>query len=261
MDQWFAESNRSVIIVDEEAIPMTEYGGGQETQPSKQFLEDLEEITLDNRNIVVIFSNQSVEVLESHFLGLDDLWLAPESGYMYRTGAVPYQKLITMANNGVWIHTVREVMQPFVNNVDGSVVEEREGSVIWNYRNSEEEQGQIIVKELYNQLKQALGNCPLEIVQGKGYLEVKPLKLKKHKLVKVLLEKVGIKVDLLLYIGAENTGNEKVYQYLTSKKSDAYFSREHHKYICSLRTHSSAIYSLSDLDEVRFLFNRMRTAT
>jgi len=53
---------------------------------------------------------------------------------------------------------------------------------------------------------------PLEIIQGKGYLEVKPMKLKKLKLVKVLLDKISLsqKIDHLIYIGSD-TGNEVVF--------------------------------------------------
>jgi len=66
-----------------------------------------------------------------------------------------------------------------------------------------------------------LGNAPVEIVQGKGYLEVKPMKLKKQKLVKILLEKASqsMRIDYMLYIGTD-TGNEIVYNFLKSKKSD-----------------------------------------
>jgi trehalose-phosphatase len=56
-------------------------------------LDDLREISSDplNRNIVVVFSNQSVLMLEDHFNQLikddvENLWFAAESGYQYSTG-------------------------------------------------------------------------------------------------------------------------------------------------------------------------------
>lgn len=61
--------------------------------PTQQVLNDIREIASDplNRNIVVIFSNQSVLMLEDHFSqlikdGVENLWLAAESGYQYSTG-------------------------------------------------------------------------------------------------------------------------------------------------------------------------------
>lgn len=89
-------------------------------------------------------------------------------------------------------------MQLYAENVDGSVVEERESALIWNHKNAEEEHGNQVVKELYNQIKYMLGNCPVDIVQGKGYIEVKPKKLKKvrKKLCRVILilEKIAEEV-------------------------------------------------------------------
>jgi|LauGreDrversion4_2_1035121.scaffolds.fasta_scaffold29626_2 hypothetical protein len=120
----------------------------------------------------------------------------------------------------------------------------------------------MVVGELYAQIKQILGNSPVEIVQGKGYLEVKPLKLKKQKLLKVLLQKISqvTKIDYMLYVGAD-TGNESVYQFLRAKRSDQYFTREHKKYICTLgKKPSSAFYYLDDVDEVKFMLSRLKTA-
>jgi hypothetical protein len=61
--------------------------------PTQQVLDDLREISSDplNRNIVVVFSNQSVLMLEDHFNQLikddvENLWFAAESGYQYSTG-------------------------------------------------------------------------------------------------------------------------------------------------------------------------------
>jgi hypothetical protein len=61
--------------------------------PTQQVLDDLREISSDplNRNIVVVFSNQSVLMLEDHFSQLikddvENLWFAAESGYQYSTG-------------------------------------------------------------------------------------------------------------------------------------------------------------------------------
>lgn len=40
-------------------------------------------------------------------------------------------------------------MQTYTDNVDGSVVEERESTLVWNHKNAEEEHGNMVAKELY----------------------------------------------------------------------------------------------------------------
>lgn len=55
-DNDFFCANKCVIFIDHEALPILEYS--KETMaPSKSILDDLDEITLDNRNIVVVYSN------------------------------------------------------------------------------------------------------------------------------------------------------------------------------------------------------------
>lgn len=56
-------------------------------------------------------------------------------------------------------------MQEYCDNVDGSYVEERNSTIVWNYKNTEEEHGHLSVKELYLQIKHLIGpNAPIEIV-------------------------------------------------------------------------------------------------
>lgn len=96
---------------------------------------------------------------------LDNLWLAAESGYLYKAGGShqsphhpteeggvanggEWKKLISLANK-VWFNSVYEVMRTYTENVDGAVVEERESTLVWNYKNAEEEHGSMVVGELY----------------------------------------------------------------------------------------------------------------
>ena len=100
-DQDFSKSNKCVIFIDHEALPVLEYSKESMT-PTASVLDNIREIVSDplNRNIVIIFSNQSVGVIEEQFGrllksdgestsgGLENLWVAAESGYLYRTGSL-----------------------------------------------------------------------------------------------------------------------------------------------------------------------------
>ena len=78
-----------------------------------------------------------------------NMWLVAESGYLYKTGPQSqWQKLITLAKR-VWFNALNDLMQVYTQNVDGSIVEDRESTLVWNYKNAEEEQGNIVAKELY----------------------------------------------------------------------------------------------------------------
>ena len=102
--------------------------------------------------------------MEEYFGDISDLWMAADSGYLYKMGSKHgWKKLISLSNK-VWFSSVREIMNIYTENVDGSTVEERESTLVWNFKNSDEEQGAMTVKELYNHIKMILGNCPVEII-------------------------------------------------------------------------------------------------
>jgi trehalose 6-phosphate synthase/phosphatase len=87
--------------------------------------------------------------MDDYFQSIDNIWLAAESGYLYKPGDTlgEWKKLISLSNK-VWFNSVHEIMQMYSNNVDGAVVEERESTLVWNHKNAEEDHGGMVVKEL-----------------------------------------------------------------------------------------------------------------
>jgi trehalose-6-phosphatase len=57
-------------------------------------------------------------------------------------------QLISLANK-IWFNSVYQIMMTYTENVDGAVVEERDSTLVWNHKNAEEEQGNMVVGELY----------------------------------------------------------------------------------------------------------------
>lgn len=56
-------------------------------------------------------------------------------------------------------------MQEYCDNVDGSCVEERNSTIVWNYKNAEQEHGGLCAKELFAEITSLIGpNAPIEIV-------------------------------------------------------------------------------------------------
>ena len=120
-------------------------------------------------------------------------------------------------------------MKLYTENIDGAKIEKRHSTIIWNYKKAQEEHGSMFAKELSMQIQQLLGNnAPVEIIQGNGFLEVKPKKIKKKKLLKQFLREIFTegynpnteyfeKLDYLLYIGAD-TSSEPLFEYLNRKK-------------------------------------------
>jgi trehalose-6-phosphatase len=158
----FCLASRCLLFLDHETLPYLDYSA-ESMRPTPEVLEDIRELA--GHMTVVLFSNQSVERIEELFqplLGIESVWFAAESGYLYRTDGT-WQKLISLADK-VWFNSVSEAMRTYTDNVDGAVVEESESTLIFNYKNAEEEHGSMVVGELFAQLKQLIGSCPVDII-------------------------------------------------------------------------------------------------
>ena len=62
----FQNSNHCVIFIDHQALPVVDYAKDS-MKPTKEVLADLEEISLDSRNTLIIFSNESKELMKEYF--------------------------------------------------------------------------------------------------------------------------------------------------------------------------------------------------
>ena len=70
-------------------------------------------------------------------------------------------------------------MMAYKNKTEGSFIEEKESSIIWNFKNTDFEFGQMQAKELRQQIVDVFQNFPIEIIETKFSIMVVPLELKK----------------------------------------------------------------------------------
>ena len=57
-------------------------------------------------------------------------------------------------------------MQVYSENIDGAKIEVRKSTIIWNYKKTHEEHGEMFAKDLSAQIQQLIGKntAPVEIV-------------------------------------------------------------------------------------------------
>mmetsp|Transcript_13219 Transcript_13219/g.17983 ORF Transcript_13219/g.17983 Transcript_13219/m.17983 type:complete len:171 (+) Transcript_13219:1203-1715(+) len=151
--------------------------------PRTQIIHWLQEICYDKNNIVVIFSdrhrNYVSSVFDSTLMEQENFWVAAESGYWLQTNKKQWSELFKVQDKQ-WMATVKQIMAAYCENIDGAVVDEQSCTVIWNYKNAEEEHGCKFANELAQHLQHLIGRqSPIEIVHGNGFIEVLPKKLNK----------------------------------------------------------------------------------
>jgi len=108
-----------------------------------------------------------------------------------------------------------------------------------------------------------LGKSPVEIVQGNRFIEVKPNRLKKVKLIKRILHEAALSqlVDFLLFVGAD-TSNEQAYRYLTSSGAEINLAKDNDRFVCCFsKRPSNAPFYLDDYEDVKFLLGKLRQSS
>lgn len=174
MENFFEKSEKSMIFLDIDALPTKDYAADiYELQSVVS--EYIKNLSHDNRNIVVLFSSQTQESMEKEFSIFPKVWLVAEHGYMYRPGhkGTEWRRLCTNVDR-YWMNAVIEFLAVYEENVDGSKLEVLESIIVFNVKNVDEEQAQVIIKDLIPQLKTLLSNDQVDVVEGFKQIQIKP---------------------------------------------------------------------------------------
>jgi trehalose 6-phosphate synthase/phosphatase len=125
--------------------------------------------------------------------------------------------LINLSN---WRISCLQHLEPYTERCEGSFIEVKEASVVWQYRDCDVELGKAFAKVITLDLESAYRH--LNIINGKGYVEVKPQGLSKGAFASFILKK-EIKrnkvPDFILAIG-DDTSDEEMFKYFDRKKND-----------------------------------------
>lgn len=74
---------------------------------------------------------------------------------------------------------VKTIIQRFVDNVELSIMIEKESAIVWKYGDVDKEMGAKQCEQLHKELREHFeGNSEIDIVISKDYLEVRPFGMK-----------------------------------------------------------------------------------
>jgi len=141
-----------------------------EARPSKELLLQLKKMCAENRNEVVVISGRDEKTLEN-WLGDLCISLVAEHGASIRLKGKQWEKQFNVQPG--WKDRIRPIMQLFVSRCAGSLVEEKENTLAWHYRNTAPELGFTRSRELANTLSQLISNTSLQVIDGNKVLEVR----------------------------------------------------------------------------------------
>ncbi len=186
--------------------------------PNENVINLLNFLLDDPKNIVYIVSGKAKINLETWFKSIPKLGLAPEYGLIYkecRNEENTYKK-IKEIKNMTWKDAALKIVSDFTKKTEGSRLENKENSIVWNFKDCDPYFGRVTSNILERYLSNIFLNNEIEIVSGRDYIEIKPINDNKGYFIHYILNeeiKKGNVPDLILAIG-DDTSDEEMFKFL-----------------------------------------------
>lgn len=172
-------------------------------QPNPELLELLRKITADPETETTIISGRDSVTL-AEWLGDLPVNLVAEHGASIRRRDADWvhEKPIDQS----WKPLIRPTLELFEQRSPGSMIEEKNHTLAWHYRNVNPELGFIRSRELLDNLHHLLRNSPLHIIDGNKVIEVRMAGVDKGSVAQRLLGKESY--DFVLAVGDDKTDED-----------------------------------------------------
>ena len=166
----FREAKKRAIFLDYDGTLVTFKNDPQAASPDDELHKIIKKLEENEKNTVTIISGRDRDTLE-RWLGNHKVNLIVEHGVWLKKIGKDWQMLDNI--NSAWKPTIRPILESFVDRTPGTFIEEKNYSLVWHYRNSEPEQGELRANELKDELRNMIANHNLEIMEGNKVIEVK----------------------------------------------------------------------------------------
>jgi len=166
----YSRAAKRLILLDYDGTLVPFASEPKKAVPSAEVLQILGRLCADERNECVIISGRDIASLES-WLGHLNVSLVAEHGAFVRVKGSDWKELRPVMKG--WKPEIRHKLEMVKDRLPGSMVEEKDCSLVWHYRNADPEAGFIVVKELIDELTNFTANIDLQVIQGNKIVEIR----------------------------------------------------------------------------------------
>ena len=198
-----AEAKRALLLLDYDGTLVPIVARPELAAPDDELLELLARLTGSGKNIVYVISGRGKGSLED-WLGGTGVGIIAEHGAWLREPGGEFH--LTRALSAAWKEEVGAILRLFAAQVSGSLLEEKEFSLAWHYRNADPELGSQRAKELVMELTQFTANLDLQILEGKKVVEVRSAGVNKGVAAADLVQR--LEPDFTLAVGDDHTDED-----------------------------------------------------
>lgn len=176
LENAYRESSRRLLLLDYDGTLVGIQARPEQARPDQELRYILGRLVSDPRNTVVIISGRDKDVLDEwlgdlnlHFLAAHGLWLR-HPGQEWK---------MTAPLDNEWKSSVFNLLKMFTNRMPGSLIEEKEYSLAFHYRQCEPDMVAVKLSEIREALIFMTQTTTLGLLEGNMVLEIKDTRVNK----------------------------------------------------------------------------------
>jgi len=169
--QKYNQSKKRIIFLDYDGTLTGFHKDPQQAIPNEELYSILRALVADEKNRVVIISGRDKETLGEWFSDFNGITFIAEHGVWVKPPKGEWGMLEPIDKN--WMDMIRPLINFYVDRTPRSLLEEKNYSLVWHYRNADPDLGEIRAWELKDELRDLVSNLNLEIMDGDKVIEIK----------------------------------------------------------------------------------------
>lgn len=196
----FREASQRILFLDYDGTlaPFTKIP--KDAKPTPELFEILDQLHQLPDTKLIIITGRDKKTFEEWF-GHKNYTLITEHGAWLKESDKNWE-LMEMVNNS-WFDSIAPILETFTDRTPGSLIEEKNYSLAWHYRNVDPDLGKKRAVEVKTTIQHLIANHNLEILDGDKVLEIKVSGVNKGKsAAKMLMNK---QYDFIFAIGDDWT--------------------------------------------------------
>ncbi len=173
--------SRITLVLDYDGTLVPLQARPDDARPDDELLQSLARLAA-RRDVAVHVSSGRRRAEVERWLGHLPIGLHAEHGIWSRTELGRWSS--RLAERPAWLKAARKAMDERVRSVPGSMIEQKEASLVWHFRNARPEVAEPAAAALQNELEHALDSSDAAVVAGARIVEVRDARVHKGLVVK-----------------------------------------------------------------------------
>jgi trehalose 6-phosphate synthase/phosphatase len=194
---------KRLLLLDYDGTLVPFAGEPADAIPDSTILGILTRLATDPSNEIVIISGRGRQTLDRWF-GKTGVCLIAEHGVWIKKADGNWKMLKPLRDE--WKKHIRPIMELYVDRTPGSHIEEKDFSIVWHYRQAEQQLAIVRASELRERLVDITAPLNLNILEGSKIIEVKNIGINKGVAAEKCIKKANW--DYILAVGDDWTDED-----------------------------------------------------